>query len=390
MSTSTPDVVIVGAGVSGCAIAIALKRIAADLDICILDRGQQTTRDTNANDTTYADHIRPKIGETLPPQVIIPLQQLGIWEQFLAASFLTSAGTSSAWGTSTPYANEHIYSPYGNGWHLDRKKFDALLLNAAIDHEVRVLDHAQFLSINQQQNGWQIEFRKTEQSNALHQHLSAKFVVDATGRSARVAQRIGANKQFVDHLLGIYRFYYQDDKKLQHELAADSSTLIESARNGWWYSARLPGHKQVVALMTDTDIAQAKGYGHSIGFDQALEATQQIGRQLDGMAACSAPVVSAAHTQHLDRMAGKSWLAVGDAAFTFDPLSSLGIFKALRMSLYASYAIKDFFNDKDQNLIKYQTVAGAEFNSYLAKRREYYAEESRFSNNPFWARRLAA
>jgi flavin-dependent dehydrogenase len=40
-------------------------------------------------------------------------------------------------------------------------------------------------------------------------------------------------------------------------------------------------------------------------------------------------------------VAGDSWLAVGDAASTFDPLSSQGIVKVLRSGVCASYAIAD-------------------------------------------------
>lgn len=384
------DVLIVGAGVAGCATAIALKNIMPNLDICILDREQLNSLKIESHEQCYAKLIRPKIGETLPPSVMIPLQQLGLWEEFLAASFIKCSGTSSSWGASTLYTNEHIFSAYGNGWHLDRQQFDNLLLTAARKQKIRMIKSAQFLKISKQQHGWSLVFQTKEQSNLQQQYIEAKFVIDASGRSARVAQQIGVKKQIHDHLLGIYRFYNQNKEKLSHATVVDSSTLIESAEQGWWYSASLPKQKHVVALMTDVDIAQVKAYRQSTHFDQALAETQQIVGRLEGLTADNKPIVCAAQTQCLEQLAGKGWLAVGDAAFTFDPLSSLGIFKALRMSLYASYAVKDFFHAKDSELVKYQKVAKAEFNNYLKKRKEYYAEETRYSKQPFWARRLAA
>jgi len=383
------DVLIVGAGVAGCATAVALKNIMPGLDICILDRGQQNSLALDSYEQCYSQSIRPKIGETLPPSVMIPLQQLGLWEEFLAASFIKCSGTSSSWGTSMPHTNEHIFSAYGSGWHLDRQQFDDLLLAAARKQKIRMITSAQFLNISKQHNGWSLAYQTKEQSNLQQQYIEAKFVIDASGRAARVAQKMGVNKHIYDHLLGIYRFYEQDKEKLSHQ-AVDSSTLIESAEQGWWYSASLPKQKHVVALMTDIDIAQVNAYRQSTHFDQALAETQQIVGRLEGLITDNKPIVCAAHTQCLDQLAGKGWLAVGDAAFTFDPLSSLGIFKALRMSLYASYAVKDFFHAKDSGLVKYQKVAKSEFNNYLEKRKEYYAEEIRFSKQPFWARRLAA
>jgi hypothetical protein len=43
----------------------------------------------------------------------------------------------------------------------------------------------------------------------------------------------------------------------------------------------------------------------------------------------SGPFVVVANNSRLDRLAGEKWLAVGDAAMAFDPLSAQGISKAL-------------------------------------------------------------
>jgi len=91
---------------------------------------------------------------------------------------------------------------------------------------------------------------------------------------------------------------------------------------------------------------------------------------------------------------GPAWLAVADAASCFDPLSSLGLFKALRQALITSYACKDYLaqdvtsgEETHPALLKYQYLINAEFQHYLSQRNKYYQLEKRFPQSSFWQRR---
>jgi flavin-dependent dehydrogenase len=84
---------------------------------------------------------------------------------------------------------------------------------------------------------------------------------------------------------------------------------------------------------------------------------------------------------------GDAWLAVGDAATTFDPLSSQGILKSLRSGVLASYAVTDYFKGTTKGLEKYEALAAREFKDYLASRAEFYGQERRWPDSPFWRRR---
>jgi flavin-dependent dehydrogenase len=385
------DIAIIGGGVAGCATAIAVKKQTPNLKVLIIDASQEGANEQSHKGQAYTHTIRPGIGETLPPEVIIPLQQLGLWQAFEQAGFAESAGTIAIWGEDRPHGNEYIYSPYGSGWRLDRSQFDQLMVDEAMDRNVKFLSCTKFTAfVNppkvDQVDTWRLCLQATDSPNHISE-WSADFVVDATGRTARPACRIGATKHNHDQLVGIYRFY--GDRGGQHQ-DQHGGTLVEGVANGWWYSARLPGGQRVVAFMTDADVARSNGFRLPDRFDKALNCTHHISTQLRGLVPLSGPLVTAAHTQSLDQMAGRGWLAVGDAAFTYDPLSALGIFKALRMSIIASYAIHDYFAAIDPELTKYQYLARSEFADYLVKRAEYYAEETRFPDEPFWRRRLAA
>lgn len=384
------DVAIAGAGVAGCATAIALKRFVPELDVCLIDREASGEHDTT-DESRYRRHIQPRIGETLPPAVVVPMQQLGIWPRFRRSGALASAGIQSVWGAKQAHVNEHIYSPHGNGWHLDRRQFDAMLQTIALEHGVRRLTPMAVTGLRRERDQWRLQLHQTGETGHTNT-LQAAFVVDTTGRNASLARLLGANRQRHDRLVGLYRFYHpaRSGRLPSDQSRGDSSTVIESRAQGYWYGARLPHGRLVVALMTDADLARAGGYADPGCFDRALARTELISCRVAGMRASGDPVITAAHTQCLDTLCGRGWLAAGDAAFTYDPLSSLGIFKALRQSLLASYAIRDAFSGKDRELRKYARVCRDEFERYLHKRRNVYADETRFTHHPFWQRRLAA
>jgi flavin-dependent dehydrogenase len=369
------DVIIVGAGVAGCASAIAIKKDNPGLEVCIIDRKN--------DDGERVSVAQIKIGETLPPQVMIPMQKLGIWEQFKAAEFARSAGTLAIWGNYQPHANESIFSPYGDSWHLDRVRFDSMMIDLAAQAGIQFMLGVGLSSIDKEGGQWCLTLQPGDRPNSNVKQLHGSFIIDATGRVAAVASRLGAIKQRIDQLIGIYRFY-QINSVAQ---GRDSSTRIESAPNGWWYAAQLSESRRVVALMTDADHGRFSALRKPLKFEQARRETMLMTELTESMQPICDPFVTAAHSQCLDQVAGAGWLATGDAAFTYDPLSSLGIFKALRMALLTSYAVKDFYNFKDPELKKYQALARAEFTQYLNKRTEYYNQETRFADNSFWQRR---
>src|SRR5438270_11930034 len=109
------DALVVGGGPAGAAAALMLTKVG--WSVCLVDVGGQCV----------------KIGESLPPAVTLLLRDLGLWDGFLREGHLPCFGNVSAWGSDELAQTDFIFDPYGNGWHLDRIRFDAFLRNAARD-----------------------------------------------------------------------------------------------------------------------------------------------------------------------------------------------------------------------------------------------------------------
>jgi flavin-dependent dehydrogenase len=101
-----------------------------------------------------------------------------------------------------------------------------------------------------------------------------------------------------------------------------------------------------------------------------------IGAMLRGVCPRGPVVVRPAQSGHLAPVAGDDWLAVGDAAAGFDPLSSQGIAKALRSGIFASYWIGDLLTRGDYTgLRRYRSFVRAALASYVAACAKHYRAE---------------
>lgn len=361
MIMSSFDVAILGGGPGGAATAISLRAHAPELSVVLIEA---------------SSYDAPRIGETLPPPARSILEKLNVWQQFRALGARESFGTTVVWGRAAPVDNEFIFMPAQTGWQLDRTSFDAMLGDEAKLRGATVMLDTSVREAQRSDDGWRLNL-----SDGCE--LAARFVVDATGGSASFARRAGARFVELDRLVGISRFFECS--------RGDSRLTVETFADGWWYTAGLPNGKRIVCCVTDADLAQRLRLSAADVWQRQLASGRTIARIVNGCEPCGEVSVRSTNSRLLDPVVDESWLAVGDAASRFDPLSSLGILKALRSGIFASYAIGDWLvRQDDSGLKRYQRFVTEEFRSYTRARAKYYREEQRWPESEFWRRRHAA
>ena len=233
-----------------------------------------------------------------------------------------------------------LRGPAGHGLCVDRLALDEALRTKAVAAGATLLKDVCFQSCTRIEGGnfnWQL----TLTSRNGTRHDRARYLVDCSGRQAVVARILGVPTLSHSDRLFAYAQWFScsggDD---------DRYTRIEAAPYGWWYSNRLPGFednetRRLVVLHTDKDLPAARLAASRQGFDQLLDGSTHIAPLLKAREYHPCGIIrgAPANSQRLRNFCGDAWMAVGDAAQAYDPLSSQGIDKALRTASHAGRMI---------------------------------------------------
>jgi flavin-dependent dehydrogenase len=394
---TTVDVAVVGGGPAGGAIALRLAR--AGVAVHLFEA---------------TDYGQPRMGQTLSPAVNPLLQELGLWPRFAELGSVPSHLTASAWGSEAVYERPFLFGWYGNGWHVDRARFDAMFTDAAERAGAVVSRGLRVHSVRRVSSGFVLHAGPTAASagtsasagptaasaetsasagptaasaetsaSAGPLMVNASAVVDATGRGARVSRQVGARRTQLDQLVCAGRTV---------EVGRDQptgDTMLEAAPHGWWYASPLPldgdgTRRRMVSCFTDAPTAATLALGTAEGWTDTVAATRHVRGLVDGATIGPVRVVSAA-SHCLTPSAGPDWVAIGDAALAVDPLSSAGVPFALRTAALGADVLLGRRHAADYADLVDEVAA-----QYRHTRWEIYGWERRFATRPFWQVRLSA
>ncbi len=322
-----------------------------------------------------------RTGETLAPGGQALLAGLGCWERFRAEGFLESHGTAASWGSDRIHQNEFLLSARGSGWHLDRRRFDAMLADSASDAGVRVRRRAAFIGATRCAGLWRLRIGSDQGPFSI----DARFVIDATGRTARFAVGQGALLCRQDRLVGVSVTYHYDV-----DPPGASETLVEADPEGWWYSAVIPDSRLLVAWMSDADLIHGSRLRDTDAWRAHLRRSGPTRARVRSGTMEAPPKLWAAGTQHLVTPQGDAWVAAGDSACAWDPLSSAGILKALRTGRLAAFVALDAMRGRSDRTQQYTRIVRREHAAYLEERTRFYSLEGRWRDAPFWRRRATS
>ncbi|MCX5208752.1 FAD-dependent monooxygenase [Kitasatospora sp. NBC_00240] len=357
------EVLVAGGGPAGCAAALTLAR--AGRSVLLADAGTGPA----------------KTGESLASVAAVLLDDLGIGQQVLGSGHLPCYGRLSAWGSPELRSVHSIRDPYGPGRLLDRALFDRRLRAAAGAAGADLAEHTAVRPpLRAPAGGWSVELR----GPAGRRTVRCDWLVDATGRAAALATRCGARRRTLDRLTATHLTLGPAPD------AVDGCSLVESDPDGWWYTALLPSRHRLVAWFTDADLPAAAP-SDAGRFRQRILRTRHIRARVEphpadpGLAPRRAP----AHSAHLDRPWGDGWVAAGDAAAAFDPLSAQGVLTALVTGLNAGEALDARLRGHRSALEEYGHGVRAVWAGYLREHRSVHRQEDRWAGHPFWDRRTA-
>jgi flavin-dependent dehydrogenase len=369
------DVAIAGGGPAGAAAAIVLAR--TGLRVLLAD----------ASSTHGLRNGKYKVGEGLPPSARHLLRDLGVLERVHADGHRPSHGTFAFWGDASPHTNDFVFQLHGHGLQLDRMRFDAALLDHARASGAEIARDAKLSLIASTSSDATYRFQLRTQ--AAEDLVECRWLIDATGRPATLARQLGAQRIEYDRLLAFHMRLHSDAGTDR-----DGRTWIEAVEHGWWYSVLLPSRERLIAFLSDADHVDRRMQLGKEGLWQSLRTATHLYalcREHD-YAPTFAPRGADASSSHLDRAAGmhsdgSGWLAVGDAALAFDPLSSKGISNALYTGQRAAQAIVECEHGDHGAVSRYAGHLLDIHRVYREQLGAFYSMHRRWPASDFWARR---
>ena len=350
------DVAIIGGGPAGLVAATLLAR--SGRKVVLLDR------------LPVKGH---KVGESLPASVSMLLQTIEL-EPLNAPPHQSIPGSDSLWAGQR-LRQDFIMQAQGAGWRLDRRRFEADLLQQARQSGVTL--HQALLDVARYDN------RCWELITDEGQQLNTKFVIDASGRRSILARMFSVPRTKYAPLVAFWAIGHEFSER-KHKPTAQ--TLIESQEAGWWYAAFLPDQKPMAIFHTGAKFAVDLRRNSACWLGQ-LKSTKLISERIEADSFLGRPIYPCeARSIYLQRPYGENWAACGDAALSFDPLSSQGIFNAMAS---AEMLVKALLNDSREEALRayhQRLVNIAEI--YQRRRYEFYQRAGRFHQSEFWTSQL--
>ncbi len=327
MSTVDYDVLIIGGGPAGSTTGALLKKYHPTLRVGLIEQ---------------SEFPRFHIGDSLIIEANRILVDMNALDAVAAAGFLRKGGATFVWGEdrepwSLLFADARRLRPdpanvFDHTWHVSRERYDTLLLSIARDYGVEVM---QPLAVEEAiHDGERVRGVRTSRGV-----LTARHVVDASGRAGVVARRIG--KRIYDPLIrNVGVFGYWRGARLDPRYSGDwdlSRIVVLSIPIGWiWYIPIARDYLSVGVVTSAEQFRQRDGSIDSF-YRQHLASSPEVSRWLDGATLDSEVRVESDFNYCHDRLAGPGWLLVGDAAGFVDPLFSIGVFLAQSAAQLAAY-----------------------------------------------------
>lgn len=302
-----------------------------------------------------AIHPREHVGESLVPSANRVLEDIGVFDQMDLHGFVRKPG-----GTWTSFKGRvgleakivfadapqpHIDQDYT--YHVDRSRFDALLLKNASEKGAQVVQGATVVRTLFDDDGHACGVRVRVLNQELE--LSSRFVVDASGRRSQLGNQLGLKSKDPNFdQMAIYSWFAGVNPPTE-----DTANFIHihflPVDRGWVWQIPISSTITSVGVVVEkAEFRRRRSPDHESFFRELIGLSNNTRHMLADATTLRPFFVEADYSYSMDRFAGPGWMLVGDAARFVDPIFSSGVSVALHSARFAYEAIDASMRGEDE------------------------------------------
>jgi len=327
------DVVILGAGPAGLTLGCYLAD--AGIPCVILEK---------------AHHPRPHVGESLMPATVPIFREIGFLPIMEAAEFPRSRGVvyhprgrESISVAYSEFPQEGVDQDYT--YHVDRSKFDMLLLKHAESQGCRIVQGVAARDVTFDDAG----FANGVQTDIAGRELffPARVVVDAAGRGTKLGRQLGLRR---DHPIldqfALHAWFFDVDRGKKATRDYTHIFFLPELR-GWAWQAPINSEITSIGLVSDRERYQEAHLDVEAFFDSSLKKNKALAKATASATRINELKGEVNYSYQLEQVCGNGWVAIGDAARFTDPIFSSGVSVAMHNARFVAERIQAALDSGD-------------------------------------------